>query len=153
MPFCTQCGNAVRDTDIYCGTCGTKQSAGPSGGGSGSQIASGLSPRTAALLCYIPIVGWIASIVVLAAAKFRTDRDVRFHAFQGLYLFVAWLIVDWVVAPFFTFVPRHMLPVGSILKLAIIGTWIFMLVKTAQEQMFRLPIIGELAERSVAEQK
>jgi len=54
---------------------------------------SGISPRTASILCYIPVVGWIASIIVLAADRFRNDHRVRFHAFQGLYLFVAWLIV------------------------------------------------------------
>ena len=62
----------------------------------------GISPRTASLLCYIPILGWIVSIVVLASARFRADSRVRFHAFQGLYLFVAWLIVDWVLGPCFT---------------------------------------------------
>ena len=40
-------------------------------------------------------------MVVLAADKFRNDRTVRFHAFQGLYLFVAWLIVEWVLSPIF----------------------------------------------------
>jgi uncharacterized membrane protein len=34
-----------------------------------------------------------------------------------------------------------------------LGVWIFMLIKASQEQVFSLPIIGELAERSIAEQK
>jgi hypothetical protein len=62
----------------------------------------GVSPRTASLLCYIPILGWIVAIVVLASARFRDNARVRFHAFQGLYLFVAWLIVDWVLSPMFS---------------------------------------------------
>ena len=58
-----------------------------------------MTPRTAAILCYIPVVGWIAAVVVLATDQFRRNRTLRFHAFQGLYLFVAWLIVSEVIGP------------------------------------------------------
>jgi len=34
-----------------------------------------------------------------------------------------------------------------------LGVWVFMLIKTGQEQFYSLPIVGELAERSVSEQK
>jgi uncharacterized membrane protein len=121
-----------------------------------SEFMSGVTPRTASLLCYIPVLGWIFAIIVLASTRFRGDRNVRFNAFQGLYLFVAWLIVDWVVSPFF-YLPlpgpgfHHAVP--DLLKAVIFLTWIFMLIKTAQDQLFRLPIVGELAEKSVSEQR
>jgi uncharacterized membrane protein len=35
------------------------------------------------------------------------------------------------------------------LQMGMIGLWIFMLIKTSQDQTFSLPIIGELAERSL----
>ena len=41
----------------------------------------------------------------------------------------------------------------KIMKLGLIGTWIFLLVKTNEGVMFKLPIIGELADRSVSEQR
>ncbi len=156
MPYCCQCGSPTRPADIFCGVCGVRQpvaSAKRPGGG------PGITPRTASILCYVPVVGWIPAIVVLASQKFRHDRDVRFHAFQGIYLFVAWLIVDWVIGPLyhFPFGPGGaMFPnffVGGILKALLFVTWIFMLVKTSQEELYKLPIIGELADRSVAEQK
>jgi uncharacterized membrane protein len=137
--------------DHYCGACGAKQpasSAPPSASG-----LSGISGRNASLLCYIPFVGWIASIVVLAAERFRADRTVRFHAFQGLYLFVAWLIVDWALGPMLAHAPGFSVGVGSLLKLALFGVWIFMLIKTSQDEMVRLPILGDLADRSLAEQR
>lgn len=116
----------------------------------------GISPRTASLLCYVPILGWLAAIVVLASARFRRDRRVRFHAFQGLYLFVAWLIVDWVLDPLFRIPGLWGPPFHSVfpalLKIAIFVAWIFMLIKTAHDDLYRLPIVGELAEKSVAEQ-
>lgn len=109
------------------------------------------------MLCYIPVVGWIPCVVVLASHRYRQNRLARFHAFQGLYLFVAWLIVDMVLSPLFGHmpVPIFIFHRGSvdILKMAIFAVWIFMIVKTSQHQLFKLPILGELAERSVAEQR
>lgn len=104
------------------------------------------------MFCYIPLVGWIASIVVLAAERFRDSRETRFHAFQGLYLFVVWLFVDWVFSPVLHWA-QPMKAVSSILKVGVFGAWIFMLVKTSQGENFRLPLLGELADRSVSEQK
>jgi uncharacterized membrane protein len=66
---------------------------------------------------------------------------------------VVWLIVDWVVSPITSFVPQMPFPLAKALKLAVVGAWIFMLIKVANHQNFRLPILGELAERSVAEQR
>lgn len=120
-----------------------------------SRFLDGISPRTAAILCYVPVIGWIPAIIVLAAPKFQNDPAVRFHAFQGLYLFVVWLLVDWVVGPFFGVLPAHepMRMVRSLLKTIVFITWILMLVKTSQNQMFRLPVLGELAEKSMSEQR
>ncbi|HUA83066.1 MAG TPA: hypothetical protein VMB85_04360 [Bryobacteraceae bacterium] len=117
---------------------------------------AGISGRNAALLCYIPMVGWIAAIVVLASERFRRDSDVRFHAFQGLYLFVAWLMVEWVVSPVLYIsdgaFPLHTL-FRHLLQLAIFAAWIFMIVKVSHGEKYKLPVIGELAERSVSEQR
>ena len=106
--------------------------------------------RTAALLCYIPVVGWIMAIVVLASAKYRHDYETRFHAFQGLYLFVAWLITDWVLSPMMH--GMFHAPLGGLLKALIVFAWIFMLIKVSHRVHFKLPIIGDLAEKSVSEQ-
>ena len=109
------------------------------------------------MLCYVPIVGWIACIVVLASSRFAGERTTRFHAFQGIYLFVVWLLVDWVLEPFFGMMPgagrAFMRFVAAMLHLVVFGAWIFMLLKTSQQQMYRLPVVGELAERSLAEQQ
>jgi uncharacterized membrane protein len=34
-----------------------------------------------------------------------------------------------------------------------VRTWVFMLVKTSQNRLYRLPLVGELADRSIAEQR
>lgn len=130
MPYCSQCGNQVDTSDAYCAKCGARQPVSPT---RGPDPLARMTPRTAAILCYIPVVGWIASIVVLAAEKFRNNRTVRFHAFQGLYLFVAWLIVDQVIGPIFRFVPSHVIRIDRILHAVILFLWIFMIVKASQE--------------------
>jgi uncharacterized membrane protein len=109
-----------------------------------------MTPRSASILCYVPVVGWIASILVLAAQRYRTDRVVRFHAFQGLYLFVAWLINDRVLK--YALDPLsgvHNL--HDVISLVLLGMAIFMMVKASHNEAFSLPIFGELAQRSVAE--
>lgn len=163
MAFCTNCGNAVSPTEKYCGKCGQQQvpagqAAPPPPPPRGNrEFLSNIDSRTASILCYIPVVGWIPSVAVLAAPRFQQDKLVRFHAFQGLYLFVVWLIVDWVVDPFLSFggAPgfHEMRIVKSLLKASVFVAWIFMLVKTSQNELFHLPIVGELADRSVSEQR
>ena len=152
MPFCSQCGNRVDATDVYCGGCGHKQPPAPAAAPRPrADPFAGMSPRTASILCYIPVVGWVASIVVLASDRFRSDADVRFHAFQGLYLFVVFLIVDQAIGPMFRWIPGPHVHIDKLLNLLIMGVYIFMIVKTSQGQTYSLPVVGELAQRSVSE--
>jgi uncharacterized membrane protein len=157
MPYCCQCGTNVGTTQQYCSKCGTRQPiAAPPPLPRPPDILSDLSPRTASLLCYIPFVGWLAAIVVLASAQFRQNAKVRFDAFQGFYLFVAWLIVQYVLVPLFSvpFGGPHVFNViPALCKATIFGTWIFMIVKASHEEQFKLPILGELAEKSLVEQR
>jgi uncharacterized membrane protein len=149
MPFCSQCGNQVGAADQFCGRCGARQPL-PAPPPRPSDPLAGLSPRTASILCYIPGIGWIASIIVLASDRFRQDRGVRFHAFQGLYLFVAWLMNSWVVRWLSLMMP-HDIHLYSVVELVLIGMSVFMMIKASHGESFSLPIFGELAARSVAE--
>ena len=161
MAFCVQCGNRVGDADQFCAKCGAPQKV-AAGARTGpppmSDPLSGISARNASLLCYIPWIGWIAAIVVLASHRFRTNAQVRFHAFQGLYIFVAWLMVEWVVSPFLFAsgfllgMPFHRMG-ANLLQLVVFIAWIFMLIKVSHDENYKLPIIGDLAERSVSEQR
>ena len=161
MPFCSQCGNAVDPADRFCGKCGAGQPAasgaspgfGPHPGyGPGRPVSDrfgGISPKTASILCYVPGAGWIAAVVVLASERFRHNRDIRFHAFQGLYLFVAWLMNQWVVRELPWPVPHFGL--YGLIQVALVIMAVFMMVKASHEQVYSLPLFGELAARSVAE--
>jgi len=146
MPFCSQCGNQVGAADIFCAKCGARQ---PNAPPRPADPFASITPRTASILCYVPALGWIFSIIVLASERFRANRIVRFHAFQGLYLFVAYLIEDWVLKPMFMAIPH--VHVNAIIQVVLLGMSIFMIIKASHDEAFALPIIGELAEKSVSE--
>lgn len=151
MPYCSQCGTAVHERDVFCAHCGRRQPNVEPPAPPGADPFDRLTPRTASILCYIPVVGWVFAVIVLAARKFRNNHAVRFHAFQGLYLFATWLFVNWVVRPMVRDVPGPMYRIDHVLEAVILAAWIFMIVKASHEEMYSLPILGELAERSVAE--
>ena len=152
MPFCTNCGNGVSEQAAYCPNCGTPQ---PGRGARvrshapGTDFLDGITDRTAAILCYLPVFGVIPAIIFLASTRFRNNMRVRFDGFQSLYLFVAWLIVSSAmpVLPFGG-IPGF----GTLLKLVVVVCWIYLLVKAAHQEQVRLPIIGDLAARSTIEQ-
>ena len=148
MPFCSQCGNAVDPRDLFCARCGSRQPV----SAVRSDVFAGISPRAASILCYIPTLGWIAAVIVLATHRFRNDRIVRFHAFQGLYLFATWLFIQWALKPAFSgMAPGLHFGLVKMLEGVIIGVWIFMMIKAAHEQAYALPLIGDLAQKSAAE--
>lgn len=156
MPYCSTCGNQVRENDAFCTKCGTRQPFVPPSAFAGASDA--ISDKTSAVLCYIPLVGWIASIIVLATNRFRENRIIRFHAFQGLYLFVAWLLADRVLSPilrFTLFVPFDHSPawflrsIFGLVELVILGVGVYMMFKVNENETSRLPVIGDLAEKSL----
>ncbi|MBI1354861.1 MAG: zinc-ribbon domain-containing protein [Acidobacteria bacterium] len=151
MPFCTKCGAEAGERDRFCRRCGTPQPgvAGGAGAPRASQAGDALSPRGASILCYVPWLGWLVSVWVLLNQRFRAHREVRFHAYQGLYLFVVWLLGRWVVDLWVKMLFRHNIPLSSLVEIALLALWIFMLVKTSSGERYSLPVIGELAERSL----
>jgi uncharacterized membrane protein len=155
MPFCTTCGTEVDAAAAYCRNCGSPQQQSrawappPPPRRHSTDPLSQISDRTACLLCYIPVVGILPAIICLAAQKYRTNYRVRFHSFQGLYIFVAWLIASSISSgpPFTGF--DHL---GHVARLLVFICWIYMLVRVSQDLDASLPIIGDLAARSTHEQ-
>lgn len=162
MPFCTQCGTQVETSAAFCAKCGARQPGATTAAppfpqqqqksASGEEWLRDMSPSTAATLSYVPFVGWAFALFILSSQRFRGDNLVRFHAFQGLYLAVVWLLIDMAIGSFFGFagIAARRAVIGS-LKLSVICGWGYMLWKTSQGEAIRLPFLGELADRSVAE--
>jgi uncharacterized membrane protein len=114
----------------------------------GRHPLASIDPRTASILCYVPGIGWIMAIIVLAADRFRRDRAVRFHGFQALYLFVAWMVEQQVIGPV---LHQGMRPMHELLRVVLLGASILMMVKAAHQEEYSLPLLGDLAHKSMSE--
>lgn len=135
---------------VTCGSCGTS-AAQPVGGGAAAvpaaaPSAGGLTDNVAGLLAYITI---IPSIIFLVMEPYNRNRFVRFHAFQNIFFFVACIALGVVLSILgaVPFVNLLMLFVGPLLGLGLLVVWVILLLKAYQGQMFKLPIIGDLAEK------
>lgn len=160
MPFCSKCGSEVKPSDVFCGRCGERQpGAGPAAGPTnqakqaGQDPFAGIDNRTTSTLCYIPFVGWVPSIYVLTVDRFRNSNDVRFHAFQGLYLFVGWLVYNWVIESILETMLDRTYLVTRVVKLAFVAAWVYMMVQTKAGNTVRIPYVSDLADQSIAEQR
>src|SRR5258706_10791272 len=91
MAYCVHCGTAVGERDRFCGKCGgqqgTRDTAPPP-----QDFWNNISPQNWAILCYVPLLGWIAAVILLGTQRFCGGRRVLFHSFPGLDLFAAWLV-------------------------------------------------------------
>jgi uncharacterized membrane protein len=112
--------------------------------------STGMSNNVAGLLCYV--FGWITGLIFLLIDPYKNDKFVRFHAFQSIFFNVA-LIGVYIVLIILGIIlsVAHlglvMLPLWLLAWVAIVGTWIFLMVKAYGNQTFKLPIIGELAAK------
>ena len=94
-------------------------------------------------------VTFIPAIVFLVLEPYNKNRFIRFHAFQCLFLtgtFVALSIVLGILGtiPFLGWATVLLWPLISLAGLVI---WIILVLKAYQGQTFKLPVIGDMAEK------
>ena len=99
-----------------------------------------VDPKLAALLSYV--AGFVTGIVFLLIEK--DNKYVRFHAMQYTILAGGLFVLQWVLA----FIPFLVLLV-PLVSLAGLVLWIMCMVKAFQGEKFKLPIIGDIAEKQV----
>jgi uncharacterized membrane protein len=154
MPFCPNCGSPADGR--FCPKCGAAVAAGATGAGAPGVVptagVSGISDNAAGALCYL--FGFITGILFLVLAPYNQNRTVRFHAFQSIFLNLAW-IVAW-IAITIVGIALHVIPIlGTILMLCLhfalgIGAlivWLYMMFKTFNGEKIVLPVIGPMAEK------
>jgi uncharacterized membrane protein len=91
----------------------------------------------------------IPAIIFLVMEPYNKSKFVRFHSFQSIFFFLAVAAAHISlsvlgVVPFLIFVT---LPLHALVSLAALVIWVILLIKANQGQMFKLPIIGDLAEK------
>ena len=109
---------------------------------------SGFPPNIAAVLAY-------ALTVLTDAAMFVVEREnkyVRFHAMQSILFGATWMIL-WILASIETTLPIRIIGfiiTDVILFVVVLGgfvTWLFLLYKAYRGARFKLPVLGNIAER------
>lgn len=108
--------------------------------------AGGLADNVAGLLAYFTI---IPAIVFLVIEPFNKNRFVRFHAFQCLFIAAAGFVIGIALSiiGFIPFVNFLLIILAPIVWIGFIIVIILCMVRAYQGQKFKLPIIGDLAEK------
>lgn len=104
---------------------------------------AGLSDNAAGALAYAT---FIPAIIFLIVEPYNRNSYVRFHSWQSIFLGIAAIALDlilgaipvigWVIIPFFL--------------VAFLVLWVFMLIKAINGVRYKLPVIGDLAEKQAA---
>ena len=120
--------------------------------------STGLDENVAALLSYI--LNWISGLVFFLIEK--DSRLVRFHAMQsilltaaavvvGIVLWVAWIVLAIILAMMSDVLASLVsILIGLVIfvfYIAVLLAFILCMVKAYQKQYFKLPVIGNFAEK------
>jgi uncharacterized membrane protein len=111
-----------------------------------------MTDNMAGALCYL--FGFITGILFLVLAPYNQNRDIRFHAFQSIFLNIAWvalwIVVTIVLIPF-RYIPFLGLFISIVLQFVLgLGgfiIWIYMMFKTYNGEKIVLPIVGPMADK------
>ncbi len=149
MAFCPNCGAQIPAGATACPNCATASS--PAAGAAAAAApaaapASGLTDNVAGMLAYVTI---IPSVIFLVVEPYNKNRFVRFHSFQNIFFVIAWVVL-WICLGVVGQIP--VLGWATLLIWPLIGLggliiWLLLLFKAYQGQKFKLPVIGDMAEK------
>lgn len=105
---------------------------------SGGHKAGELKPNVAAALSYV--LGAITGIIFLIISK---DKFVRFHAMQSIILSVGYWVVDFAIGMLIW----RWYYYGWMLSTLIFILFVYLIYQAYQNIMYKLPVIGDLAEK------
>jgi uncharacterized membrane protein len=170
MSFCQTCGTSLPDGSPTCTACGATQGAAAAGAPGaipgampgpipGTMPAAaplpaagaGLTPNVAGALAYL--VGAITGILFLVIDPFKTDRFVRFHAFQSIFFNLAWIAfwILWTIIGLMLGAISHglffiiQLPINLLLFVGGFCLWAYLMYTAYQGKTVQIPVIGALA--------
>ena len=132
--FCAKCGAAVGSDPVASSSIPTEVPAPPS--------ASGLTDNVAGALCYTVVIG----IIFLLIEPYNRNKLIRFHAFQSIFLCGVLIAVNIVFSALISAM-WSLYFLFSLMHLAFLGLWLFLMFKTYSGEKIVLPVIGPLAEK------
>jgi len=111
-----------------------------------------LKENVAGALAYLT---FIPAIIFLRVMPFKRNHFVRFHSFQSIYLLIVGLLAALVMRLVFSLLALipwlgYLLAWLAVLLVVLAGVvlWAVAVVKAFQGELFKLPIIGDFAERA-----
>jgi uncharacterized membrane protein len=140
---CTQCGAQISEESSSCSGCGQQVASQPAITGATRGIPDNIWGAVA-------YVTFIPAIVFLFVDPFNKSRFIRFHSLQSVLLAIALGLVGLVLKIGFAVPVVGRLIMMLVLLIAAVGCfilWIVLLIKALQRQTFKLPVIGDWAER------
>ena len=99
----------------------------------------GLDENIGGMLCYIFIIGLIFLFME------KENRFIRFHALQAVFLGVALLIINLVLG----IIPIIGVIISFLMAPFVLFIVIFMMYQTYQGKLYKLPFIGDMAEKQL----
>ncbi len=150
--YCSSCGAEMVDTAAFCPKCGKptgiQPTAAPSPAASLNSVptspvtasgTTGLQDNIAGLLAYLVL----PAIVFLILEPYSRNRFIRFHSVQGVALWVVYILASAVISA---------IPILNFLLLPLVGfafliIAVICMIKAFQNQTFKLPLLGEFAEK------
>jgi len=151
MAFCSSCGAQIPDGTTVCAACAGRAPAAPAPAVSAQASTGGMADNVAGMLAYVTI---IPAIIFLVMEPYNKKRFVRFHAWQNIFFHAAWIVL-WIalmiLSAVLAFIPilGHLVAFLLWLALCLGGMviWVILLIKANGGQMYKLPWIGDLAEK------
>jgi uncharacterized membrane protein len=143
MAFCPSCGTQIADG----ATCPKCAGAVPAASAPAANAAgTGLAENVASALAYFTFIPAVAFLVL---EPYNKNRVIRFHAFQCLFLtgvLVALGIVLAIVA-MIPIIGLVTIPLHFLIWIGAVILWVILVLKAYQNQKFKLPVIGDMAEK------
>jgi uncharacterized membrane protein len=110
---------------------------------------NGLTDNIASLLAYFT---FIPAIIFLVVAPYNQKPEIRFHAWQSIFLSIAAFVINLalsiVLGVALIFLPFALqAPLWGLIDLAWLAIWLVTIFNAYNGKHFKLPVIGELAEK------
>jgi len=107
-----------------------------------SSGGTGLDPKVSSMLAYL--LGIVGGIVFYAISK---DSYVRFHSMQSILLWVATVVIYFGFMILGFIMPFIWITLSWLVWLAFFALWVLLMIKAYQGERFKLPLIGDMAEK------
>jgi uncharacterized membrane protein len=110
----------------------------------GNKTSMNLDENVAGLLCYLGV--WVTGIIFYILEK--ENKTVRFHAMQSIITFLPLSILIFLFSWILWFIPFIGWIINALIGLLIFILWIVLMLKAYQGEKFKLPIVGDIAEKN-----